>query len=199
MNIRTHLLGGVVAGLATTPWLAPTHALPFVALAALAAPLPDLDHPGSTYGRVLPLPGVVAASGRLTPYRPGASGRVGRRTPFGIGWHRGGTHSLVFTALVAAGFGWGSHALWPGTGPLVGAAVAVGMLSHLALDGLNMTGQAWLWPFSARRFRWPGPRIRVGHAGETVVGALLLAALLALLRQPLAHVLAALPLRSPSP
>ena len=73
------------------------------------------------------------------------------------------------------------------------------MLSHLALDGLNLTGQAWLWPFSARRFRWPGPRIRVGHAGETVVGALLLATLLALLRQPLAHVLAALPLRHPSP
>ncbi len=48
MNVHTHWLGGLAAGAAVMS-LVPAHAaLVVLATAVFAAPLPDLDHPGST-------------------------------------------------------------------------------------------------------------------------------------------------------
>jgi len=183
MNVHTHWLGGFAAGVALAA-AAPAHALVLVTAATLAAPLPDLDHPGSAYGRWVPLPGVARIHGRVEPYRPGpfgnaqaAGGQVGRATPFGLGWHRGGMHSLVAAGLAAGIVGTAAQALWPGQGVWVALGVLAGMLSHLALDALNVMGQAWFWPFSRRRWRLRWPRIRVGSAGEGVVALLLLGGL----------------------
>jgi inner membrane protein len=167
---RTHLLGGAAAGLLLA-WALHLHgavaahaALP----AALAGPLPDVDHPGSLYGRLVPLPGMVRTRSGLEPW-----GRVCRGTPFGVLWHRGPTHS--FAAAGAAGILGVAAGLVSGWGPLVGLGALAGCLSHLALDALNVEGQELLWPWSGRRIRPPSPRWPVGSAGEAVVSAGLLA------------------------
>lgn len=177
MNVRTHWLGGLAAGVLAAPVMAaPDHWIAFAAVAAVAAPLPDLDHPGSTYGRFVPLPGIVRVHGQVKPYIGGpygnaaqSGGQVGRRTPFGLTWHRGGMHSLVAGVVAAGLLGLLTSRLWPAWGWTVALAVAVGFASHLALDSLNQMGQAWLWPVSRKRWRLPWPRIQVGSAGEWLV------------------------------
>ena len=180
---RTHILGGLVLGAALAPVVSPGHALAFVLAAALAGPLPDIDHPGSMYGRFLPLPGVVKNYGRIEPYRQGpfgnaahSFGHVGRRTPFGTLWHRGPTHSvlgcLAFGLLAFAI----AHALAPALALWIGLGIALGALSHLALDEMNVSGERLLWPFVNRELRLRWPSVRVGSAGEWGFAALLLLA-----------------------
>ncbi|MCL8208606.1 MAG: metal-dependent hydrolase [Actinomycetia bacterium] len=185
MNVHTHWLGGALAGAALAHCAAHLPAAPLVAAAVLAAPLPDLDHPGSAYGRWLPLPGVARIRGHLEPFRPGpfgnaaaAGGQVGRVTPFGILWHRGPLHSLAAAggfAVVAASV---ARSLVPANALAIGWGVFAGCLSHLALDALNTMGQALFWPLSRTRWRLPWPRWPVGSAGETLIGAALLGGLL---------------------
>lgn len=187
-NAHTHLLGGLVAGAAVSSLFPGDGALLLVLAATLAGPLPDVDHPGSLYGRLVPLPGVVRTSFGHEPYLWGGlnegrlqRGLAGRRTPFGVLWHRGPTHSLV--AAFAAGLAPGA-ACWaafgPPSGEAVGLGVFVGYLSHLGLDALNVSGQALFWPFSQTRWRPKWPRWPVGSAFELLVGAALAGGLLLL-------------------
>lgn len=167
MTLRTHLVGAAAAAIAVAAGQSWPVFLLVVTTAVLAAPLPDLDHPDSTYGRHVPLPRVAREGGRVVPYRrAGAHGdHVGFRLPGGVLWHRGPLHSLLVGGLAACALSrlpWGD-ASWLALGFLVG------WLSHLALDGLNVAGQAWLWPLSRRRWRLPGLHLRVGGFGETVV------------------------------
>jgi len=175
MTYRTHVVGAATAALAVAsrqPW----PALAVVLLTAmLTAPLPDLDHPGSTYGRHVPLPPVAREHGRVVPYTPHGShfGQVGFRVPGGILWHRGPLHSIVVGAGLVVAIG---------TLPVIGApwvalGVACGWGSHLLLDGFNVAGQAWFWPLTRRRFRLPGVHLRVGSFGETLVLVMCLATL----------------------
>jgi inner membrane protein len=121
----SHLLLGLGAWSAAAPLLG-TRAEPFgLALAALGALLPDIDHPGSWVGR------------RLLPVS------VPLAAVFG---HRGLTHSLLavgggILALRVEGLGWGAPPL------------AVGYLSHLVGD-LVSGGVPLLWP-SRRLFSLP--------------------------------------------
>ena len=93
-----------------------------LALAALGALLPDIDHPQSWAGR------------KLKPISVPLAFMVG---------HRGVTHSLLavlggIAALVMLGFdGWAA--------PLV-----IGYLSHLAADALTPSGVPLLWPWKQR-------------------------------------------------
>lgn len=176
MRAGTHLLLGAVAGL-------PLGLLggggPLLALCAgggaLGGLLPDLDHPGSVIGRVVPWPSV------LTEPRPGVT-RHGRRWLRGrVIWHRHETHSLGMAAVAgaaAAGLGtwlgqrWGSvvHASSPAAALCLGAAVACGVVSHLLADFAEPTPQMLLWPFSRRLWR---PRwLPAVHEGGPVAGAL---------------------------
>lgn len=180
MNGRTHLAGGLLAGVAAASAL---HlSLPFIVGAALAGPLPDVDHPGSMYGRFVPLPGVMVRNCRVEAYHRGPlfgasrmGGRAGRELPGGkILWHRGPTHSLFFAvaasivaAIVPMIFG-------AAPSPAIGLGVFAGCLSHLALDLLNMMGLQILWPFRRKAVRFKWPRVRVGSLGERVVFGLLL-------------------------
>lgn len=197
MKALTHFVGGAVAGLAAASLVSPALLVVVVATATLAAPLPDIDHPGSTYGRWIPLPGVARVHGHVEPYHRGIGGNaedsfghVGRITPFGIGWHRGGMHSLFASVVAALLLGGLADHVHPGWGVAVGLGTLAGMLSHLALDALNISGQAWLWPFSSKRIRFRWPHIRVGSGGEFLVLTGLAVGLVALGRSLMHHLLA---------
>lgn len=176
MEGHTHILGGLVLGAALAPVISPAHALAFVVASSLAGPLPDIDHPGSMYGRFVPLPGVVRNYGKVEPYRSGpfgntahSFGHVGRRIPFGILWHRGPTHSVAFSIFFGLVAALVAHTLIPTAAVAIGLGVAVGALSHLALDEMNVSGARLLWPLSPKEIRLRWPHIRVGTAGEFLV------------------------------
>lgn len=179
MNGQTHVLGALALGVLAARAAAPPHPLVFLAAAAIAAPLPDVDHPGSLYGRYIPLPTVTRVRGRVVPYVPQdrASFRpLGRRTPFGVLWHRQQTHSLFAAVFVSASatviaMVSDSHVAFA-----VGLGALTGYLSHLALDAFNPTGMPLLWPFSRRRWRFPCRAFPVGGLGEALLSAALLAA-----------------------
>lgn len=186
MNGHTHMIGGMLAGAVLAPIVGQigTHLLPFVAAAALAAPLPDIDHPGSMYGRFVPLPGVAKVFGRIEPYVRGpfgngerSFGHVGRRVPFGVLWHRGPTHSVAM-ALVFGTVGYlAASRVVPALALCLGVGILTGYLSHLALDELNVSGEHFLWPLNRRELRLRWPSFRVGSGWETVLalGMLVLA------------------------
>lgn len=167
MTYRTHVLGAAAAALAVAGGQSWPALAVVIVTAMLAAPLPDLDHPGSTYGRHVPLPRVAQHGGRLVPYTEHGEdyGHVGFRLPGGVLWHRGPLHSLLVGAALVVVLGT-LHWVWA---PWVALGVACGWGSHLLLDGFNVMGQAWLWPLTGRRFRLPGVHLRVGSWAETVV------------------------------
>lgn len=122
-----------------------------VAVGALAALVPDIDHPNS-----------------LIRQRTGVLGWLAG------GWfgHRGFTHTLVALALVALLAG----LLLPL--PLA-AAVVAGYGSHLLLDALTRSGVPLAWPLTGAAIRLlPRPlQVRTGSWGESVFLLLLLALL----------------------
>lgn len=198
MEARTHWLGGLTAGAVAASAMNPPHLLVFLGVAMLAGPLPDLDHPGSTYGRYVPLPRVARVDGQVVPYQGGRQphfGHVGFRTPLGIGWHRGGYHSVAGALVTALGFGALAHWIAPSYTTTVALAVLVGFCSHLVLDGFNQMGQALAWPLRRQRYHLGWPRFRVGSAGETLLTAVLLGAVvwwgLGVLPHLVAHVASA--------
>ncbi len=112
---------------------------------------PDLDHPRSTAGRVLPwLSAPLAAT-------------------FG---HRGALHSLLGFALAAAAAFWLAQTFW--LPDALALAFAVGYLSHLAADALTYQGIPILWP---TRSRLALGLVRTGGTREAVVVGLMLAGL----------------------
>lgn len=132
---RSHFLIGAAAGVA----VADVMEIPFVVGAVtggLAGLAPDIDHPGSVTGKLLP-----RWWHRLTP------------------GHRGPTHSLAWCALlgllVALFQQWvtGDPLAWAGASMLVFA----GALSHVLADALTSHGVPFLYPFSRRKWRPLGP------------------------------------------
>lgn len=102
MRGPTHVLGGVVAAA-----LLPHTSLATLALGGIGALLPDLDHPRSALGRMMPGSGVLYWT-------------VGHRTV---------THSALALALV-----WGLTMSLPAP---VHVGLAVGFASHLLLDAVS--------------------------------------------------------------
>jgi inner membrane protein len=128
MMKRSHALLGAAAGVA----VAHATGAPLLAggiVAALAGLLPDVDHPHSAVGRLLP-----RWWHRLTP------------------GHRGPTHSLVWCLALAVAVHAANGALnGAGAGPLLALAVLAGSLSHVLADGLTVAGVPLWWPFRRRR------------------------------------------------
>jgi inner membrane protein len=127
MTGHTHAIAGAAAGaLAAEAMHLPAGLLPLAALlGAAAALLPDIDEPGSTVNRRLPV---------LGP----ALGRSLR--------HRTVTHSVpALAGLVLAAHLLLRHVVWPWL--LVGAA---GYASHLLCDLLTPAGIDLLWPLPGR-------------------------------------------------
>lgn len=180
MNGHTHFFGGLLAGMVAAPVLAFGPPAALIMASALAGPLADVDHPGSWYGKFVPLPGLARVKGHLEPYfrsRFGndwlARGRVGRATPWGVLWHRGPTRSVI-AAVAARVLGFlGALGAVPHMAVAIGIGILLGYLSHLGLDALDIMGQQMLWPFNRKRVALRWPRIRVGSGGEVILAFLL--------------------------
>ena len=125
----THTAGGMLAGTAVglafgQPWVG-------LLAGAVGGLLPDIDTPGSTIGRKVPvLPLLLNA----------------------LLGHRGGTHTVWFClalpvlgAIAAVSVGVGYTAWLP-----VALAFLAGELSHLALDALTRSGVQPFWPLPLR-------------------------------------------------
>jgi inner membrane protein len=179
MQGRTHLISGACAG----AWLAVAVSPPIavavagVAVAAVAAMTPDLDHLDATPSRSMELGRVRLGSRRL------GSSRVLRVGPGPlISWtlrlvsrlttgrsHRGITHSLVFAAVIGSLTGWvstmavsQSHAIYLGISAFLGvvAALAGDLVTRASLTHL-------LWPFATPVSIPKRLRIKTGGRIET--------------------------------
>ncbi len=109
--------------------------------------LPDLDHPGSILGREAPL-----ISSGITLF---------------LG-HRGPMHSILAAFIIWVG-AWGLAARFLGATSFLTpwlVAIALGYLSHLALDALNPSGVPVLWPLK-KHVRIP--LVTTGSAMEKLV------------------------------
>jgi inner membrane protein len=153
LAISAWCVTAVLISLPTVPLLV---GIPFAAFGGL---LPDIDHPGSTLGRKLPL-----ASNIIRIF---------------LG-HRGFTHSL----MALAGCIWGLYYL-KANGLLTdttitsltgagAAALLLGIVSHLMADGMTKSGVPLLWPWN-RTFRSP-IALTTGSVVETMVTVVLVSA-----------------------
>ena len=117
MMAPTHVAFGLACALTLDGY---TGAVALAATAA-AALLPDIDHPGATAGRALPMLSLP------------------------LSWlfgHRGMTHSVLAVVACFAAAGWLG-------GPLVARSAAIGYASHLAGD--MICGRVpLLWPLGGR-------------------------------------------------
>jgi inner membrane protein len=128
MMKRSHFLVGGAAGVAVAHTIGDS-ILAGGIVGGLAGLLPDVDHPHSAVGRLLP-----RWWHRLTP------------------GHRGPTHSLVWClALALAAHLAGAALSGEPIGPLLALAVLAGSLSHVLADGLTVAGVPLWWPFRRRR------------------------------------------------
>lgn len=137
MLATTHIAFGTASSLLTAAWLdasAPQTVL-MVAGGVLGSMLPDIDHPGSAFGRRVPFLSIPLSA------------------VFG---HRGITHSLIAVIGMSALIWYALHHLnWhPGYSVPFVVGLAVGYLSHLAGDWMTNSGVPLLWP-SRRRFVAP--------------------------------------------
>jgi membrane-bound metal-dependent hydrolase YbcI (DUF457 family) len=118
VNFTAGVTTAWTAWLVAAPSVAPAHprdfALGFV-VTAVASALPDVDHPGSTVGRVVPFHKVIA-------------------------WVGGGHRMLFHSALAVAGVWW--LTAWLTGSPTLALAAAVGYGAHLFTDVLTVMGIA---------------------------------------------------------
>lgn len=143
MNAGSHVATGALAGLllAQSAAATPQDTALIVGISAIAALLPDIDHPGGTINRKLIVTKLVTLL-------------VG---------HRGITHSVWVLAMIAG--------LAVQTGLLTMQAVALGYGVHIAVDMLTSAGVRLFAPLSRRSFHLlPRPvRLRAGSWQEIVV------------------------------
>lgn len=150
---RTHATIGAAAGLAVAYATGQTleSALAMSAIAAIAALLPDIDHPRSSIRQ-----------------RAGVAGHIA------LFWlpHRGFTHTLLALAGIAA------IALTYTPRPLA-LAICAGYGSHILADLMTQQGLPVLWPLTGRNIHLP-PGLRTGGWLEQLVWLLALFAIIAL-------------------
>ena len=128
MMKRSHFLVGGAAGVAVAHTIGDS-ILAGGIVGGLAGLLPDVDHPHSAVGRLLP-----------------------RWWQFTTPGHRGPTHSLVWCLGLAVAAHAGNSAVnGQPAGPLLALAVLAGSLSHVLADGLTVAGVPLWWPFRRRR------------------------------------------------
>lgn len=143
MTGKTHILGGIAAGLA---YAHITNESPMILVGAgiVGALLPDICHSGSKIGRKLPfLSKIINAM-------------------FG---HRTFTHSLLFLVLIALLM----NAFFPND--VVKVGLIVGMISHYILDMATKNGIKLFFPLSLT-VRFP-VTMRTGSKTESIVFSLL--------------------------
>lgn len=140
MLAATHVIFGVGLSLLVSQAVAPESALVMTAAGAVGSLLPDIDHPKSTFGRMIwPVSSIIG----------------------GIFGHRGITHSFLAVAALLWLFATNHHL------PAWAVGLAVGYASHLLADWLTPCGVPLFWP-SKKMYRSPRP-IPTGGFGESVL------------------------------
>ncbi|QKE37321.2 metal-dependent hydrolase [Ferrovum myxofaciens] len=149
MLAKTHVIFGAGSALVGSAviHLPLSSSLLMVSAGVIGSLLPDIDHPGSTFGRkIWPVSLIISKV-------------------FG---HRGITHSL----LAVAGLAFllvSNHQL-----PTVGIGLIVGYLSHLLGDFITPHGIPLFWP--ARKCYHISRPIKTGGFGENVLATVVLIA-----------------------
>lgn len=199
---KTHMAIGIGVGLALSSVLPITVAFPWqlgltLALTTVGALAPDLDiadneleelgrnegrqiarrlqRAGRRQGCVLRL--LMGTAGAITWLIGEIISRMLEAIAFliqQVTTHRGLTHSLIITVLIVAGSVTLSSVLTPDHTRWWGVAWSAGWISHLAADGLTLSGLRLLQPWSDRRF-WFAPRLfrfRVGTWPDALLGAI---------------------------
>jgi inner membrane protein len=139
MEGKTHVVGGIAAGLLAQSLLNTGDTGLFLGACAAGALLPDICHPQSKIGRKLPILSFLVSK------------------TFG---HRTFTHSLLFVALLIAASSFLNLPISFERGIIVGVA------SHLLLDAMTKDGIQFLYPIHIR-IRFP-ITIRTGGFWEYV-------------------------------
>lgn len=134
MQYKTHLAVSLAVGIPLMTCSGDFNVPNAVAFCA-GALLPDIDHPGSYMGR-----------------RSKLLSRVTSRT---LG-HRGGTHSLLFAALVYALFVWIRNVYFTKAAFFVPFWLLCGYLLHLLEDSFSKDGVNWFWPFTKHKAKSGG-------------------------------------------
>jgi inner membrane protein len=155
MLYKSHATIGAAAGAAAAA-LTTDDLLIGVLVGGIAGLLPDVDHPGSTAGKLLP-----RWWHKLTP------------------GHRGPTHTAWWCALAAGVVQLLADASGGGTAPMIwGVATLAGTLSHVLTDALTTQGVPFLHPLWSKRIRLLGPlSFPAGSRREYVMATLLVAGL----------------------
>jgi membrane-bound metal-dependent hydrolase YbcI (DUF457 family) len=123
---RTHIAIGILCALLILPFIAVPNKILFVALVALGALLPDVDHQNSKINKMIPVTKIIPVFFK----------------------HRGFFHSL-FIPLIIYITAWYFHQ------PFIGFALVFGYLTHLASDGLTLMGVNFLYPITTWHMRGP--------------------------------------------
>ena len=143
MTGKTHIIGGITAGLAFAQ-ITNYEAVLLLGAGAVGALIPDICHGGSKIGRTFPVISKIV------------------NTLFG---HRTFTHSLVFLLLAVFLF----NAFLPNEA--IASGLVVGMASHLLLDMATKNGIKLFFPFKVT-VRFP-ITARTGGKAEYAVFAIL--------------------------
>ena len=154
---KTHQATGVVAGLALAAAVDASVMETFIAagVASVGALVPDIDHRNSTITRCVPVLGSVACWLARAASRSVYAATKGRADEDHTGEHRHLTHTVVFAVLLGAAVGAGVTTLAGAhLGLLVGAAMAVGCVTHCVGDALTLSGCPFLWPLPIGGETW---------------------------------------------
>lgn len=130
MDYRTHVIGASAAAVGIVylckKFDIPVNALHFIGGAIVGGLIPDIDHPKSYLGNIIaPVSAVIMAT-------------CGHRTL---------THSLLFMAIIGGLASFYNISF--------GIGIAIGILSHIALDMItpSTNGVAFLYPFHKERIK----------------------------------------------
>lgn len=121
---KTHVAGGAMAWVVVAPFTGATwqEVVVGTAVAGVAGLGPDIDHPTTSLGRVIPW--VSRPLSKVTK-------------------HRVHTHSIASVVAIWLVFGV--------IDPVMAAATSTGWGSHIVLDAFTRQGVAWFWPLTREK------------------------------------------------
>lgn len=131
MKGSTHLSAGILCGIMTVSTMKeipPSEAFTIVSLSAVGSLLPDLDNSWSYIGRKF------TAIAWLIQHLIG---------------HRTALHSAVFWGALSTV----AYTIMPMSLKIFVVALSIGIISHLILDAMTVSGIQLFWPLWTRRFR----------------------------------------------
>ncbi len=130
MRGRTHLVGGLTAGIVASSVLGLTlgQTVIMVAVSGLGGLIPDIDHENSIITKKTGLAGWT----------------ISRRFE-----HRGVLHTPIVYIIINSILGMLFKNI---NASLLITDMFMGEISHLVLDSFNKIGIMWLWPISKKRF-----------------------------------------------